>query len=418
MASIKDTIHQGYDGDIDFDVGMSMASDEEAIINFFSQMMTNEANAAIAAQQNELNYKMFNEQNQWNLDRRNEEWAYNDPSAQIQRLIDAGINPVFAAGHISPGSASTLSSANYPGAAGYSAASGSVVSGGSSSPLLDAMSSVDSFGNSVASAMSQFGQLGINARRQAVNEAMMPSEIAKNYADAAQSEQQAGVLDSVRQFNWRSFDDRLSLIGKEIEEISSKISNTDQDTKTKAAMEANLHAQEKKAIAETGVIKDYVQQGYERLALGWYQAKNDYYLNSQELGLNTKSVELAANKFELDKKEFAWKVRDAETSHLLSLLRDFAPEQRGKAAIDASMKLPGGAGVGASGELEGKQRTADYAKASAILDQIQKRFVENPCSDNLKAFQEAVELSTPVFNIPQKLPQRQPSYTPVWNPSY
>lgn len=78
------------------------------------------SNARIAAKQRALQYKMFQEANAFNANqatlayqRQVNEWnrqfnltnQYNDPSAQMQRLTDAGINPYNAAQSVSPSSA-------------------------------------------------------------------------------------------------------------------------------------------------------------------------------------------------------------------------------------------------------------------------------------------------------------------------
>lgn len=78
------------------------------------------ANARIAAKQRAQQYKMFQEANQFNANqatlayqRQVDEWnrqfnltnQYNDPSAQMQRLTNAGINPYNAAQSVSPSSA-------------------------------------------------------------------------------------------------------------------------------------------------------------------------------------------------------------------------------------------------------------------------------------------------------------------------
>ena len=78
------------------------------------------SNARIAAKQRALQYKMFQEANAFNANqatlayqRQVDEWnrqfdltnQYNDPSAQMQRLTDAGINPYNAVQSVSPSSA-------------------------------------------------------------------------------------------------------------------------------------------------------------------------------------------------------------------------------------------------------------------------------------------------------------------------
>lgn len=91
------------------------------------------ANARIAAKQRALQYKMFQQANQFNADqatlayqRQVDEWnrqfkltnQYNDPSAQMQRLSDAGINPYNAAQSVSPSSsAMSVGSSSAPSSA-------------------------------------------------------------------------------------------------------------------------------------------------------------------------------------------------------------------------------------------------------------------------------------------------------------
>lgn len=47
-------------------------------------------------QQNQFNQRLMERQNQWNLEQWQRETAYNSPSAQMQRLAAAGINPALA----------------------------------------------------------------------------------------------------------------------------------------------------------------------------------------------------------------------------------------------------------------------------------------------------------------------------------
>lgn len=48
-----------------------------------------------AARQREWNEQMMDKQNQWSLDMWNRTNEYNSPSAQVQRLRDAGLNPLY-----------------------------------------------------------------------------------------------------------------------------------------------------------------------------------------------------------------------------------------------------------------------------------------------------------------------------------
>lgn len=69
-----------------------------------SLQATRETNAA--------NLKLAQYQNDWNVAQWNRQNAYNTPLAQRQRYEEAGINPYFALGNISSGSAESVMSAN------------------------------------------------------------------------------------------------------------------------------------------------------------------------------------------------------------------------------------------------------------------------------------------------------------------
>ena len=69
-----------------------------------SQSDANQTNLQIAQETNASNQQLAQNQNQWNLDQWNRENQYNSPAAQKQRMIDAGLNPMF--GEITPGTLS------------------------------------------------------------------------------------------------------------------------------------------------------------------------------------------------------------------------------------------------------------------------------------------------------------------------
>lgn len=74
---------------------------------------TNKANLAIARETNAYNYLLASKQNDWNVEQWNRENAYNTPSAQRQRLLDAGLNPNLMLDGGDTGNARGLDSANY-----------------------------------------------------------------------------------------------------------------------------------------------------------------------------------------------------------------------------------------------------------------------------------------------------------------
>lgn len=72
---------------------------------------TNAANVAMNEANNAANRELAELQNDWNLEQWNRENAYNSPSAQMERLVSAGLNPAAAAAAVTGGNASSLQSA-------------------------------------------------------------------------------------------------------------------------------------------------------------------------------------------------------------------------------------------------------------------------------------------------------------------
>lgn len=93
-------------------MGSIIGSGMSAVASTMNTNATNETNLQIARETNEANESLAREQNDWNLARRNEEWAYNDPSNQMARLKNAGLSAAAAAQAVGPSSAQPMQSAD------------------------------------------------------------------------------------------------------------------------------------------------------------------------------------------------------------------------------------------------------------------------------------------------------------------
>lgn len=91
--------------------GLSAGS---GIVGAGAQLYTNRKNREFEAEQSQLqrdwNEEMYNKQNAWNYEMWQKQNEYNSPSAQLERLRDAGLNPLFY-GLDGTGNASELTAA-------------------------------------------------------------------------------------------------------------------------------------------------------------------------------------------------------------------------------------------------------------------------------------------------------------------
>lgn len=85
-----------------------------SLLGFGSNLSANKQNLQIARETNALNRELFNRQLAFQEDMFNKTNAYNLPKNQVQRLLDAGINPAFVMGNGSMSQASALSSPGAP----------------------------------------------------------------------------------------------------------------------------------------------------------------------------------------------------------------------------------------------------------------------------------------------------------------
>lgn len=140
-----------------------------------STAQTNKMNYKIAKEQMQWQEQMQDKQNQWNLDQWNRENQYNSAAAQVQRYLQAGINPALAMTNgASAGQAGSLQSAQP-----------------ASSPNMPQMQPFLPDFSSLADAGNQIGQQLYNLPKQA-------AEIQNLGAQNAVNEAQANLYKSYR----------------------------------------------------------------------------------------------------------------------------------------------------------------------------------------------------------------------------
>ena len=367
---------------------------------------TNQVNKDIADAANQLNYQMFNEQNQWNLDQWNRENEYNSPSAQMQRLIQAGINPMFAVGQISAGEAQQLTSADAKSAEVAKMVAPQVMPEADPSKLSNIVAATNNLSNSIQG----FVKLGlesqdVNTRREAMQHAA-----GVQAAEALYKRSQTAGQEIFNNLNTRTFETQVSSKVAELNRLEVSIENSkkegqlfDAELKNKNATYDQIKAMTNYTSVQANALLEQIKQGWKKLAIEQQNANtsefsagsSDYYRSAE---LNQRKSE-----FLFSQEKFKAELSQMSNEQILSWMK----ESRGVAEKwlgftdnpfdNGNIKI-----------LEGLQ---------AAGQELQDRLEKSPSSENVQSYQEFLNTvnSLPVApSLPS--PQTLQGYS-VLNPS-
>lgn len=360
---------------------------------------TNLMNYQIAQEANEFNYQMFNEQNQWNLNQWNRENEYNSPKQQVQRYIEAGINPIWAIGNGNPGNAQQLQSAS------SAPAEVAIMQPSRIDPLN--LNGLIAASDSVINGVQGFQKL-------AIEKELARSQIKKQEADINLSGKQAdyynSLADSVNlmnDFNSETFESRVSQVQAQYDKTMSEIKNLDANTdnyKTQRAL-ADSQIRYNDALITKSVAD--MQVSIENLRLKSRE------LSIQEQGIeNSYNLGVANYSLQVDKAraEFQHKTNDQILDYLKASSSVLFSAKSGIRNLRDVVNGWFGQKSNASSVL------SDLEAAGMVMSD---RYFKNPSKKNLDAYLFIYNLTKDLdkIQLPQSSPSSSSTYTTVLNPS-
>ena len=357
---------------------------------------TNQMQRDLAQQANDLNYQMFQEQNAWNLARRDEEWAYNDPSAQMDRLIKAGINPIFGMGNGSAGQAQQLTSAEAKPAEVAQMQRAEV------NPEYDPMLA-QHVGNIVAVARDQMnaalGRRGLELQEQDVNTRARAqvSQAMLNKAAAAEKRANTTGKEIENEWNLQTFSVRAKAESQKLSNMWMQYNKLDADTELAKSQKLNIEA-------STDLIRQKITESKENLKL----RKEELQVAWANAGTNAKAVQLESDKF-------ASQIKQWNNENLLNFMYKFGDRISG--GMNAKVGIEGlGYGMNVSGS---KVLPASQAMMIECGIEILDRYQKDPSNEKLaEAAGKAVNLLNSVTTSDGQSYVVPPSRSPedeYWN---
>lgn len=380
---------------------------------------TNQTNRDIAREANEWNYRMFNEQNAWNLEQWNRENEYNSPQQQMQRYLQAGINPLWAMSDAPPSEAHQLVSAN-----ASPAETATMQAPHYDAARVQAEYDPARLGNIIAASqnlsntMQGFYKLALESEDVKTRKSAQSATAALQRAQAMYTRSQTRGQDIYNNLNLDTYGVQVQTRVRELEELNSRIANTESGTALNNALLDNAKAQKDSIVAQTRYTNtladskiEEVKQGWKQLAIqqknadtAYFNAWSQSYYQGEDLKLRHRQQSFAETRE-------AENLRYQSNSQLIDLIE----QQRGW--LDKI--VPGSSGI-VRGALDtvfpGFSDEADpqYQQALKYIDRMQyigtileERVKDNCNEENVQSFNEYLKV---VKSLPVPLAPPSPMY--------
>lgn len=349
-----------------------------------AQRLANEANLQIAQGINDLNMQltretnqqridMFNGQNAWNKYMWDEQNKYNDPSAQMERLMKAGINPIWAMSDPSSGNAQQLTSADAP------ALDAAHMERAEVQPEYDPYIA-QHVGNIIAAARNVVndvqGFMGLDLQRQDV-ETRRAGQISRSSLDVASAAEKRAAAEGrgiENAWNLSTFDVRAKFEGQKLSNMQKQYDLLDANTEEAKAKKLLIDEQK-------NLVSEQINQVIESIR------QRDRQLNIMQQGVNVDrtNAETRQNLYDLENERFSKEVQNWNNRNILDYMSRFASKV--KAGMDASVGGSFGH-IGASVDVT-ETRPYDVRKMNEAGIVIMQRASADPSPQNLQAAGEA-----------------------------
>ena len=374
----------------------------------YGDLDTNSWNLYLNERQNYLNLAQWQAQNAFNLDMWNLNNQYNSPSQQVDRLIQAGINPVQSLSSAPSGNAQVLKS-DSPNSFDPIANTGV-----QESLAQDYAKFVQS--NSLNATLG-LGKLNIEQQKADVAAKVGDSQVTRNQKEADYLSNMAEGKRLSNQWDLESFDVRLDEEGEKLREIQVKIDEiksqkdlNEEQVKELQSLEAKYDAEKDLARERINDIQASIKQRDEQLKINWFNAhSNRVSSNAQFQQAKTFADTLEFRKIELHSEVQKW-----NNDQLLTYMRDFANEfqVKGKGRLGTRNNY-----VEGSGSWQGRFAPEGFPlKPIVVCEELVDRSSKNPSEQSLKHAAEADRLIKALAkaynikngNIPNIIPNASP----------
>lgn len=387
---------------------------------------TNESNYQIAQEANDLNYRMFNEQNQWNLEQWQRENEYNSPAAQMERMMQAGINPLWGFGNVDPGNAQQLTSASSQPAAVADQVTPRMeparVSPEYDPDVSAKIGNILAAGQNVVNGAQGFYKLALEAQDVETRRSAQESNAALQRAEAMFKKSQTEGQHIFNNLNTRTFETQVQSKVADYQRTLKQIASYDKDDEYKDSMIKNNQATYDQIQAMTNYIGkqsdallESIKQRWQEIAIASQNADTNEFSARSDSYYHGESLKLDDKKYQLAVKEAESRFNNMDNQTILNYINS----SKGYFQKIVGVFQRGTYGIpGLQLEVKGRDFLGELDAAGIVLHE---RMVKDPTESNVKSYQEYLDTLNSINKSSQQAPAVPYTFTPqtysVLNPS-
>lgn len=311
-----------------------------------AQRLANESNQVIAHEANEYNRENLRLQNQWNIEQWNRENEYNSPKSQVQRLIEAGINPLWAMSDASPSEAAHLESAQ-PAPAEVARVM----------PEADPtrLNNIVAASRDIMNSALGWNKLLLDSKDVETRRAAQLSGSALDYASAANKRASTTQIETETKWNLETFSTRVEQESQKLRNMYKQMEFMDSQSENYKASAANFRASEDLIREKINRIAEDYQLRWKQIDAVMLNARANWQSSEASMmsaGAAVQNAQTNENRLSFDKSFAQAQVAKWNNDQLLDYLKTFGQNISGemKAGVEVSgLGVTGKAGVSERG---------------------------------------------------------------------
>lgn len=304
--------------------------------NQWLTQMNNQTQQEIADKANQWNWANLQAQNEWNIQQWERENEYNSPKQQVERLLEAGINPLWAMTGSDGGTAQHLESA------AAQPASVARTEAARVSPEYDPtwLTNLVAASRDVTNSALGWSKLGLEAEDVKTRRAGQISSSALDYASAANKRASTTSMEIENRWNLDTFGVRVEQQQQQLANMKKQLDVMDSQSENYKAAAANYKASEELTREHINRVAEDYQLKWKEMSIALYNSQSNR-ISANASATNASTMQ---DRLKFDNEMAKVTVQKWNNDQLLDFLRTFGQNISGEMNAKVGVEVLGVSG--------------------------------------------------------------------------